>query len=102
MKYSKKLLAVSNPSVVQKKVKQIFGSNVKLQPSKTKTKKYALITPTGKTVNFGSIDYQDYTKHKDGKRRDNYLKRSAGIKGNWRLNKYSANNLSMRLLWDGK
>ncbi len=50
MKYSKKLLAVSNPSVVQKKAKQIFGSNVKLQPSKTKTKKYALITPTGKTV----------------------------------------------------
>ena len=102
MKYSKKLLAVSNPSVVQKKVKQIFRSNVKLQPSKTKTKKYALITPTGKTVNFGSIDYQDYTKHKDEKRRDNYLKRSAGIKGNWRNNKYSAKNLSMRLLWDGK
>jgi hypothetical protein len=64
MKYSKKLLAVSNPSVVQKKAKQIFGSNVKLQPSKTKTKKYALITPTGKTVNFGSIDYQDYTKRR--------------------------------------
>ena len=99
MKYSKKLLAVSNPSVVQKKAKQIFGSNVKLQPSKTKTKKYALITPTGKTVNFGSIDYQDYTKHKNKQRRDNYLKRSAVIKGNWQKNKYSPNSLSRSLLW---
>ncbi len=99
MKYSKKLLAVSNPSVFPKKAKQIFGSNVKLQPSKTKTTKYALITPTGKTVNFGSIDYQDYTKRKNKQRRDNYLKRSAGIKGNWLKNKYSPNSLSRSLLW---
>ena len=92
------MLAVSNPSVVQKKVKQIFGSNVKLQPSKTKTKTYALITPTVKTINFGSFDYQDYTKRKDEKRRENYLKQRAGIKGNWRINKYSPNSLSHSLL----
>ena len=65
-------------------------------------KKYALIKPNGTRVNFGSIDYEDYTKHKNATRRDNYLKRSAGIKGNWKANKYSPNNISIKLLWNGK
>ena len=100
--FSTSLLKVSNPTTVKRKAKQLFGSNVKIVQSKAKNKKYTLIKPDGKRVNFGSLEYQDYTKHKNKQRRDNYLKRSAGIKGNWRNNKYSANNLSMRLLWDGK
>jgi len=43
---------------------------------------------------------QDFTYHKDEKRKENYLKRSAGIKGNWLSNPYSPNSLSRNLLWD--
>jgi hypothetical protein len=32
-------------------------------------------------------------------RRKNYLTRSNGMKGNWKNNKYSANNLSIHVLW---
>jgi len=42
----------------------------------------------------------DFTHHNDELRRQSYLKRSAGIRGNWKENKYSANNLSRSLLWD--
>ena len=35
------------------------------------------------------------------KGRLNYLKRSSKIKGDWAKNKYSANFLSIILLWDG-
>ena len=37
--------------------------------------------------------------HKDDKRRQNYLLRASHIKGDWKDNKYSPNNLSMHLLW---
>ena len=43
---------------------------------------------------------EDYTHHKDKIRRENYLKRSSGIRGNWRDNPYSKNNISRRLLWN--
>jgi hypothetical protein len=100
--FSTALLKVSNPAIVKMKAKKLFGSDVKIVESKTKNKKYALIKPDGKRVNFGHIDYKDFTKHKDKKRKDNYLKRATKIKGNWKVNKYSPNNLSIKLLWDGK
>lgn len=34
-----------------------------------------------KLVQYGQKGYEDFTQHKDPKRRENYLKRSAGIKG---------------------
>jgi len=43
---------------------------------------------------------EDYTYHHDERRRDNYLKRSAGIKGYWKVNPFSKTNLSCNLLWD--
>ncbi len=100
--FSEKLKKVSNPETVKRRAKQIYATGVKIVESRAKSKKYALIKPDGKRINFGSIDYEDYTKHKNAIRRDNYLKRSAGIKSNWKGNKYSANSLSRRLLWDGK
>ncbi len=90
---------VSNPTIVQKKAYEIYGKNAQIFRSKTKTKKYAIHDPNGKLVNFGFIGLEDYTKHRDEKRRDSYLKRSAGIKGKWRENPYSPNNLSRSLLW---
>ena len=56
MGFSAKLKKVSNPIIAERKAKQYLGSNVKLLPSKSKGKKYAIITPRGKIINFGSID----------------------------------------------
>lgn len=38
-------------------------------------KKYLVITPEGKRIRFGDSRYEDYTTHKDRRRRENYLKR---------------------------
>ena len=38
-------------------------------------KKFLVISPEGKKVYFGASGYSDYTKHKDPKRKDNYIKR---------------------------
>ena len=42
------------------------------------------------------------TIHNDLERRKRYLNRARNIKGNWKKDKYSANNLSQNLLWNGK
>ena len=89
---------ISNPRVVQRKAKEIYGKDIIIYRSNMKNKKYAIITPEGHKVNFGSA-MEDFTKHKDEQRRQNYLKRSAGIRGNWKENNYSPNNLSRLLLW---
>ena len=45
------------------------------------------------------MGYEDFTKHHDKKRRKNYLTRTKFMKGDWKRNKYSANNLSRNILW---
>ena len=67
--------------------------------SATKNKKFAVKTPDGRIVNFGAVGYDDYTKHQDQARRENYLARAQGIKGDWKSDKYSANNLAINVLW---
>ena len=99
--FSEKLKKVSNPETVKRRAKQIYGTGVKIVQSRAKAKKYALIKPDGGRVNFGSIDYEDYTKHRSTTRRNNYLKRATNIKGDWKANKYSPNNISIKLLWNG-
>ena len=47
---------------------------VMLKRSTVKGKKYDAIFPE-KKVSFGSAPYEDYTIHKDDKRRDSYIKR---------------------------
>jgi hypothetical protein len=90
----------SNPRTVQKKAYEHFGKGFKIYRSNLKTKKYFIIDPNGKKVHFGAMNMQDVTYHKDEKRKENYLKRSAGIKGNWLSNPYSPINLSRIFLWD--
>jgi hypothetical protein len=90
----------SNPKVVQKKAFQLYGKNAIVYKSKSDDKKYQILNEnTGKYTHFGQMGYEDFTKHQDLKRRDNYLKRSLAIKGNWDKNPYSANFLSIFLLW---
>lgn len=42
-------------------------------------KKFRIITPNGKTVDFGAKGYSDYTIHKDPMRMRRYVKRHGGI-----------------------
>jgi hypothetical protein len=63
------------------------------------------------TVRFGKLGMADYNllkiMERNGtipageamKRRTSYLKRSAGIKGDWASNKYSPNSLARKILW---
>jgi hypothetical protein len=94
------ILKYSNPTIAQKMAYKYLGKNAKLYRSTVKNKKYKIFDPHNeKWVSFGQMGYEDYTKHKDDARRKNYLTRSAKIKGNWRDNKYSPNNLSRNILW---
>jgi hypothetical protein len=91
----------SNPAQAQKMAYKYLGKkNGKLFRSTKKEKKYMIMDPkTGKWTHFGQMGYEDYTKHKDKKRRHNYLTRTAKMRGHWKNNKYSANNLARNVLW---
>lgn len=95
----------SNPKEVQKKAKKYLGNDVKIYRSTRKDKKYMVLDPnTNKLVHFGSFNppMEDFTKHKDPIRRERYLARATKIKGNWKDNPYSSNNMSINLLWNGE
>lgn len=99
-KFSKRLYNYSNPKQALKMAKKYLGKTVKLYPSSNVVKKYEIYDPLNKKwVRFGQMGYEDFTKHKDKKRRKNYLTRSRRILGNWKKNKYSPNNLSIHVLW---
>ena len=95
------LLKVSNPKEVIKKAQQYFNNpDIKVYLSNKKNKKYAIYDKINKKlVHFGQMGYMDYTMHNDDKRRQNYLSRASNIKGDWKDNIYSPNNLSINLLW---
>jgi hypothetical protein len=100
MTFSKTLKKYSNPIIAQKMAYKYLGKTAKLYPAKNPSKKYSIFDPHNKKwVEFGQIGYENFTKHKDKKRRKNYLTRSKNIKGDWKKNKYSRNNLSMKILW---
>jgi len=95
----KQIRLYSNPSEVYRRASKYLGQTAKIRLSTKKDKKYMVTTPDGKIVHFGQMGYEDFTKHKDKTRRKNYLTRSRKIKGNWKKNKYSPNNLAIKLLW---
>ena len=99
----KDLLKVSNPKRVIENAKRYFDNpNVKVYLSTRKNSKYAIYDPKNdKLVHFGQFfpPMEDYSHHQNEERRQNYLRRASNIKGNWRDNPYSANNLSINLLW---
>jgi hypothetical protein len=65
-----------------------------------------------KNIKFGSNENLDYiilnflasidelTTDVADSRRHQYLKRSEGIKGEWKNNKYSRNNLARKIIWN--
>ena len=60
--------------------------------------KYYIIRDN-KKIRFGAYGYQDYTLHKNQKIRKAYRARAMAIKGKWKEDKYSKNNLAIHLLW---
>jgi hypothetical protein len=86
----------SNPKIVYKKAREIYGPGVQIEPSTRKSKKYMLLKPDGKWVHFGYYGMEDYTKHKDENRRDAFRSRNR----KWaHQHKYSSAYLSYYLLW---
>ena len=87
---------VSNPEVVFKQLKKYYGDEVDLYLSTSKNKKYMVFDEDGQKEHFGSLLYEDYTKHKDKKRRDNFRNRNRKWKD---ADKYTPAHLSYYLLW---
>jgi hypothetical protein len=91
---------VSNPKIVQNKANKFLGKDNTIYLSTRKDKKYMILDKnTNKWVHFGSLLYEDFTKHADLIKKNRYLNRATNIKGDWKENKYSPNNLSINLLW---
>jgi hypothetical protein len=88
----------SDPQTAQRKAHKYLGRNATLYKSTKQGKKYMIKDSNDKWIHFGALGYEDYTKHKDKERRANYLTRSGSIKGNWKLNRYSPNNLSREII----
>ena len=89
----------SNPKEAQRKAFKIYGKSALLYRSKAKGKKYSIQDLEGRIVSFGQMEYEDFTKHEDAERRRKYLSRSGNLRGNWKENEYSPNNLARNILW---
>lgn len=90
----------SNFQKAQENAYSYLGEDAILFFSPIKDKKYRIYNPnTDKWIDFGQMGYQDFTLHNDENRRQRYLARATKIKGNWRDNPYSPNNLSINILW---
>lgn len=89
----------SNPYLAQQNLHDQYGQEFILYPSNRKGKKYFIIRPDGRHIHFGAMGYEDYTKHRDPFRRLQYLLRSSLIRGSWKNEPFSPNNLSRNVLW---
>ena len=94
---NKNIEEYSNPKIVFKKAKQIFGKDVIIGISKRKDKKYMILNPeNNKWVHFGQMGYQDFTKHKDKERMVRFRNRNR----RWaNADIYTPAFLSFFLLW---
>ena len=102
-KFSARLRKYSTPAQAQRMAYKYLGKGAKLYPASVSQKKYKVFDKKhNRWVNFGQMGYEDYTKHHNKTRRKNYRTRSKDIKGKWRQNRYSPNNLSRNILWGGK
>tara|TARA_R110002126_G_scaffold143921_2_gene289997 strand:+ start:126 stop:386 length:261 start_codon:yes stop_codon:yes gene_type:complete len=66
---------------------------------------YVMVDGKKKLIHYGDSRYEDFTQHKDQKRRLSYLKRAMGIKNKkgeltWK-DKNTSNYWAIRKLWNG-
>ena len=94
---NKNIELYSNPDIVYKKAKKLFGDDIELYISTRKNKKYMIKFPTNrKFIHFGEYGFEDFTKHKNKKRRDLFQIRN----NKWKDKIYdSPAYLSYYLLW---
>lgn len=98
------LIKISNPDEVKRRFEKYRGSaKATIEPSPRPDKKYLIRVAAaggvrGRAVHIGST-LADFTKTGDEAKKKSYLARSAGIKGDWRDDKWSPNNLSRALMW---
>ena len=70
-----------------------------ISPSKSKNKK-SVAEVNNKKIHFGDNRYQDYTQHKDPKRKENYINRHAKNEDWSKSNIASAGFMSRYVLWE--
>jgi hypothetical protein len=87
----------SDPVKVYNNAKIIYGDDIDFDVSNRKDKKYRILNPqNNKWVHFGQMNYEDFTKHKDIKRMENFKRRNH----KWaNADMYSPAYLSYHLLW---
>lgn len=69
--------------------------------SDKRDKKYFIITNNNKKVYFGASGYEDYTIHKDPKRKELYIKRHSKMNENWGKSGINTSGFYARwLLWE--
>lgn len=87
----------SNPKKVFKLAKDLYGDDVEIELSTRKDKKYMILNPNNnKWVHFGQYGYEDFTKHQDIERRDNFLKRNKKWEN---MGEYTPAFMAYHLLW---
>jgi hypothetical protein len=89
----------TDPVIAQRNLTKYLGKGSVLLPSSMKNKKYMVQTPSGSYVSFGDKRYADFTFHNNIDRQRRYLARASKIKGDWKSDPYSPNNLAMNVLW---
>jgi hypothetical protein len=93
MEKLRRLHEVSDPHEVKQKAMQLHLNEV--HPSSRKDKKY-MVFDGHKMVHFGAIDYDDFTKDHDERKRARFKVHNQ----RWRdAQRYSAAWLSYHLLW---
>ena len=68
-------------------------------PSSNPRKKYQIQRPDGRWIHFGDQTRADFLRHGDANRWRSYRRRSLHIRGNWKADPYSPNNLAREILW---
>jgi hypothetical protein len=89
----------SDVEKAQENAKRYLGKDTILYRSTRKNKKFMVHNKVNQFVHFGQMGYEDFTYHQDKIRQKNYLTRATHLRGNWKSNKYSPNNLSIHILW---
>jgi hypothetical protein len=100
------LIKISDPAEVKRRFEKYRGATkATIEPSPRADKKYLIRVSAsaadgqrGRAVHIGST-MEDFTKHADEARRKSYLARASAIRGDWKSDKWSANNLAIHLLW---
>lgn len=69
-------------------------------PSPKKDKKFAVLTPEGRTIHFGAAGYSDYTIHKDSHRWERYKTRHRATEDWTKAGINTAGFWALWILWN--